>query len=463
MSGSYGVGTNYLAFTVGSAGAAGTGAFTIAALVQVASGNNNAGFVGLYASSTDTRAIFVDSLHLYGVDDFSDGFGTLSHDTWYLVAITKPSGSNPWRMHLWPYASDGSGTMSHGTSTGAGNHGDGSTITDIRLGANEVASNGLIACAAIWTRVLSDAELDSMKSSQLSTWRDVSGGQPVELISLENWNGTSGASIPIGTSTYSSTTGTVSSGSNPPSFSFSLGGGTTNAPAENAAGTGTANNATVDITANAEQTSGTGASNDAQAALDAHAEGTAATGTANAATADLQVNAGNAAGTGAANDSQAAITANTESTSATGTAFDATVSTAANTNADAELGAGSGTANDASASIGPDAEHAAAAGAAFDASVAITINAESCTASGAALDAQGGAGGLAEVATGTGAADAASLAIQANAEAAAALGSALNPTTGGTTVKATSTSVVIGGRTSTAAAAARRTSSGGAS
>lgn len=222
MSGSYAVGTNYLSFSAGSAGAAGTGAFTIAALIQVATGNNNSGWVGLYASSTDTRAIFADSLHLYGVDDFSDGFGTLSHDTWYLVAITKPAGSNPWRMHLWPYASDGSGTMSHGTSTGAGNHGDGSTITDIRLGANEVASNGLIAAAAIWTRVLSDAELDSMKSNLLSSWRDVSGGQPAELISLENWNGTSGAAVPIGTSTYSSTTGTVSSGANPPSFNFSL-------------------------------------------------------------------------------------------------------------------------------------------------------------------------------------------------------------------------------------------------
>jgi hypothetical protein len=222
VSGSYGVGTNYLAFTAGSSGAAGTGAFTIAALVQLATGNNNGGFVGLYAGGTDTRAIFVDSLHLYGVNDFSDGFGTLAHDTWYLVGLTKPAGSAPWRMHLWPYASDGSGTMSHGTSTGAGNHGDGSTITQIRLGANEVASNGLIACAAVWTRELSDAELDSMKSAALTAWRDVSGGQPADLISLENWNGTSGAAIPVGTSAYSSTTGTVSSGANPPGFSFTL-------------------------------------------------------------------------------------------------------------------------------------------------------------------------------------------------------------------------------------------------
>lgn len=491
MSGSYAVGSNYLAFTVGGAGAAGTGAFTIAALVQPAVGNNNAGFVGLYASSTDTRAVFEDSNHLFGVNDFSDGFSTLTQGTWYLVGICKPSGSAPWRFHVWAYASDGSGSFSHGTSTGSSNQGDGSTITEIRLGANEVSSNGLIAVTAVWTRELSDAEFDSMKSGSLTSWRDVSGGAPAELISLENWNGTSGATIPIGTSAYSSTTGTVSSGSNPPGFNFSLaaagitatpligpgrsgpGGRWTlppldfstasvvSAAAENATATGAAFDATVAVTANAETTTGTGAANDAQAAITSNAENTAGTGTANAATVDLQVNAGNASATGAANDGQAAITVNAEATTATGAAFDATVSTEANTSANAENAAGTGAANAATVALAPSAEPAAATGSAFDATVSITVNAESTAATGSALDAVGGVGAQADVAAATGDAFVTALAIQANAEAAAALGAALAPTIGGTTIKATSTAAVTDRRTSADAVTGRRTSSGG--
>lgn len=232
MSGSYGVGTNYLGFSAGGSGAAGTSDFTIAALVQIAAGNNNAGFVGLYASTTLTRALFADTLRLYGVDDFSNGWGpasdgdaNMSLDTWYLAIITKVGGSNTYEFSIWAYASDGSGTMFHGTPTGSSSHGDGSTITAVRLGANAIQSNGLIAVTGIWNRVLSQAERNSMKSNLLTSWRDVSGGQPTTLIDLENWNGTTGANVAIGSNTFSGVTGTVGSGANPPSFDFSLGGG----------------------------------------------------------------------------------------------------------------------------------------------------------------------------------------------------------------------------------------------
>lgn len=222
MSGSYAVGTNYLSFTSGTAGATGSGAYTIVVLAQPAIGNNGAGMCGLYTSGSANRDLFEDSLALFGQNDFSSGFGALTQGNWYVCAQTKDAGSNTYRHHFWAYASDGSGTMSHGVATGSATHGDGSAITEIRIGATEVPANGLIAAIAIWTVALSDADLDGFKSANLSSWTTSGSGQPKELISLENWNGTTGASVLIGTSSYSSTTGTVSSGANPPSFSFAL-------------------------------------------------------------------------------------------------------------------------------------------------------------------------------------------------------------------------------------------------
>lgn len=461
MSGSYGVGTNYLSFTAGTAGAVGSGAYTLVVLVQPAVGNNGAGMLGGYTSGTANRDLFEDANALFGQNDFSSGFGALTQGNWYLCAQTKAAGSNTYRHHLWAYASDGSGTMSHGVATGSASHGDGSAIDEIRIGATEVPSNGLIAVVALWTVALSDADLDGFKSANLSSWTTSSSGSPKELISLENWNGTSGASVLIGTSSYSSTTGTVSSGSNPPSFNFSLAAGPTAAPILIAPGRsgpgGRWQLPPLDFTT--------------ASAASANAENTTATGVANAPTADLQTNAGNTTATGTANDAQAAIAVNAEATSATGAAFDATVSTAANTSANAENAAGTGTANDATVALATSADVATATGTAFDATVSITINAGVCTATGSAFDAQAGAGGQADVALGTGTANTAALAIQANAEAAAALGAALSATTAGATVKATSTPAVTAGRTSTdtvtarwtstAAATARRTSTGG--
>lgn len=225
MSGSYAVGANYLGFTAGSAGAAGTGAFTVVALVQGGVGNNNAGFVGLYASATLTRAIFEDTNHLYGVNDFTGGYGTLTQGTWYVVAQTKPSASAPWRFHYWAWNSTPSGAFSHGTEVGAGNQGNGSAITAVRIGANAVNANGLIAAVGIWTSELSDGQIDTLVSANLSDWAALS---PAELISLENWTGTTGAVVNVGTSTFSAVTGTVSSGANPSGFNFSTGATTVN-------------------------------------------------------------------------------------------------------------------------------------------------------------------------------------------------------------------------------------------
>lgn len=212
-------GTNYLSMTGGSAGAAGTGAYTIAWLGQPAVGNNGCGMLQLRASGSSVRSLLEDTNKLFGDGDFSSGFGTLTQGNWYLCAQTKPAGSAVYRFHLWPYASDGSGTMTHGVSVGAGNHGDGSSIDDIRIGQAGNPGNGPVSLVCVWNSELADATLDALKSNQLSAWTALF---PAELIHFASWNGTTGVTVPIGTSALSSITGTVGVGSDAPSFNFSL-------------------------------------------------------------------------------------------------------------------------------------------------------------------------------------------------------------------------------------------------
>lgn len=205
--------------SAGSAGAVGFGAYTIAVLVRPTVGNNNCGFLRCDASAVQQRGFIEDTLKLFGANDFSSGFGSLTQGNWYVAAQSKAAGSNLYRFHLWPYASDGSGTMSHGTSTGAANQGDGSAIDAVRIGIADDRGNGLIAAVGLWTSALSDGQLDTLVSTSLSAWSALS---PAELISLENWSGATGCTAVVGTSTQSSITGSVGVGANPPSFSFSL-------------------------------------------------------------------------------------------------------------------------------------------------------------------------------------------------------------------------------------------------
>lgn len=210
-----------ISMTAGSAGAAGTGAHTIAVLWKSDPLNANAALVGGYASGTQVRQFLADSGELFGTGDFSSGYpsGGVVVDTWYVGAISKPAGSAHYRIHLWPYAAAGTGTMDHGEAPDAANHGDGSSLTEIRIGLNDVRGNGLIAVVGVWDVELSDGQLDTLKSPNLSAWAALS---PKELISLENWNGSTGATAVVGTSTQSSITGSVGTGANPPSFDFSV-------------------------------------------------------------------------------------------------------------------------------------------------------------------------------------------------------------------------------------------------
>lgn len=209
-------GDNWLNFTIGAATALGNGDYTLAALVKPAAGNNNCGFMQLRNGSSGVRSFLEDSLHIYGENEFG-GFGTLTQGNWYLC-IVKALSAATYSYSLWPYAADGSGTMSHGNSVFSASAG--SACDNMRLGWGINRGNGDFAVIGLWNRKTSDAEDDSLKSNLLSTWAALA---PVELISFENWDGTVGSEdVLLGSSGCSSVQGACGAATNPPSFDFAL-------------------------------------------------------------------------------------------------------------------------------------------------------------------------------------------------------------------------------------------------
>jgi hypothetical protein len=224
MSGSFGSNA-LISTTAGGMGAAGTGAHTIAVLYRSNStGSLDFGLMALRAGATLTRELFVDGAKLFNVNDFTAGFGTIVANTWYVSAVTKPSGSAHYRYHHWAYTNPASGSMSHGETSSPQNHGDGSTITvgQVSGGDHQGNNDNLIAVVGVWTSALSDANLNTLVSNAMTDWAALS---PAALFSLENWNGTTGLVDVVGTATQSGVTGTVSVGADPPGFDYSIGSG----------------------------------------------------------------------------------------------------------------------------------------------------------------------------------------------------------------------------------------------
>jgi len=211
----------YVSLSAGGVGAMGTGAFTIAALFKTPTlfAGSIRTAIGLYASGALSREIIDVDGALFGFGDFSAGYGVFARDAWYVAALSKPAGAAHYRGHIWAYDSGGAGAMSHGEAAGAANHGDGSAITEIRVGLADVRTNGLIAVVGLWASALSDAQLDTLVTTALSDWAALG---PDALLSLETWNGATGCTDVLGTAAQTGLTGTVGAGANPPGFDFAL-------------------------------------------------------------------------------------------------------------------------------------------------------------------------------------------------------------------------------------------------
>lgn len=223
MSGSWDNSTNQsINMTVGGVAAAGTGDYTVVVFVQTA-GSGNSSWVSCMVSAVIGIDILADTGVWFGANDFSSGFGTAAASTWYMAGQSKVSGSNTYRQYLCSFGANGSsiGSPSHGVATGAGTHANPGTLTALHLGDGADKGNGLVAFVAIWKRVISDVEFDGLCTHNLS---DVAALLPDALITLNNWNGSTGATDVVGTCTQSSITGAVQVGANPTGYSFALGG-----------------------------------------------------------------------------------------------------------------------------------------------------------------------------------------------------------------------------------------------
>jgi hypothetical protein len=182
-----------------------------------------------------------------------------------------------------------------------------------------------------------------------------------------------------------------------------IGASGTDAPAEAATATGTANAATAQIAPTAGVASATGAANAAQSTVKPTAGVATGTGAANAATVQVAPTAGAASGTGTANTASSKVAPNASTASGTGTANNATATTG--TIATAGAASGTGTANGATVTIATNAGAASGTGTASSATVKVAPAATAATATGTANSATAKVSPTAAAATGTGTAN----------------------------------------------------------
>ena len=250
------------------------------------------------------------------------------------------------------------------------------------------------------------------------------------------WTPAAGTNAPAGNAAGTGTANTASIGL-APNAGLSSGTGTANAAAANvqpaagnAAGVGAAQNAATAIAPAAGVATGTGAAPTPAAGIAPNAGLASGTGTANNATVifSRDADAGVASGTGAANQPAAGISPNAGLAAGTGVANDATVSVTSGTNAPAGLAEGTGTAWTAAPDIQPNAELAAGTGAAQAPAASVAVNAGLAAGTGTANDAAITTESASGLAAGTGTAQQPSIGVSVNAALASGTGAALDAT-----------------------------------
>jgi hypothetical protein len=208
-------GPNYSINSVGSCGAVGNGAYTIIALFNVNAGNNNCGLISFRSAGINAE-LFIDTNQIFGANDFNGGQTGVTVSTWWWAAIRKAAGTNVYRYSLRQY-NTGSTTHQNSVATHADS---GVSNTSIRLGDSDDRSNGLVAVWAAWTSNLSDGQVAGMFTTAAA---DVAAQSPQGL-----WLGNQASSSdPIndsaGSANQTSVNGSIGVGTDPPSYSYSLG------------------------------------------------------------------------------------------------------------------------------------------------------------------------------------------------------------------------------------------------
>jgi len=458
----FGAANSHVDFSIGNAANVSNGAFTMMVLWLTPASSLNSGLTSVLNSGTERRAFGMDTAHLFGDNDFSSGFGTLTASHWYWLALTKPAGSAHFRCHLRDYTTGGA--WSHGEAVGAINQTDPGTSNSLQVGAGTsfASSAGDVAVAGVWTSELADLTIEALGTSAL---KDFMAGNPQWAARFMLSAPTSIQDLTGGGGNETGRTGTITASADPPAFDFLGAQGAisasrhpgrgpsrtrfyqtprstdiisaasvVNAPAEVTNATGTASAATVSIAPSAGVTSATGTAASPTASVAPAAEVTNATGTAKAPTASVAPSAGVANATGSAAAPTASVAPAAQVTNATGTAKAPTASVAPA----AQSISASGSAKAPTPSVAPAAGVTNATGSAPSPSVAITVNAGLASGAGSAFDATvstvNATNASAEVTNATGSAKAPSASVAPAAGQAAATGTAFNATvsTGGT-------------------------------
>lgn len=213
------VGGTAINTSIGTLAGVGTGAYTIVALTnpQAADG----GIISFKVTSSFDIEIIGDTSAWFGANDFTSGYtGHYTVGDWQIIGQSKAAGTNVYRWHWWNYTTNSAKDHADGTGT----HANPGAITAVAIGDADVRGRGFIAAIAVWKRVLSDAEFNSLCTTNLSDWMAVSGGAPDAIWALN----VAAASVVDGTgngANESSVSGTISlTGTDPPSFNYSLAG-----------------------------------------------------------------------------------------------------------------------------------------------------------------------------------------------------------------------------------------------
>jgi hypothetical protein len=219
MSLNFGAANSHVNFSIGNAANVSNGAFTMMTLWLMPSTSLNSGFIAALLSGTDQRSYGVDTAHLFGNNDFSSGFGTLTGAHWYWTAITKPAGAAHYRCHFKDYTAGGA--WSHGEAVGAANQTDPGTSNSLQVGAGSAfaASTGDVAVAALWTSELADLTIEALATSAL---KDLMAGNPQWATRFMQSAPTSIQDLTGGGGNETSRTGTITTTADPPAFDFSL-------------------------------------------------------------------------------------------------------------------------------------------------------------------------------------------------------------------------------------------------
>lgn len=211
------VGGTAINTSMGTLAGVGSGAYTIVALTnpQFADG----GLIAFKVTSSPDIEIIGDTSAWFGANDFTSGYtGHYTVGDWQIIGQSKANGTNVYRWHWWNYTTNSAKDHADGTGT----HANPGAITAITIGDADVRGRGFIAAIAVWKRVLSDAEFNSLCTTNLSDWMAVSGGAPDAIWALN----VAAASVVDGTgngANESSVSGTISlTGTDPPSFNYAL-------------------------------------------------------------------------------------------------------------------------------------------------------------------------------------------------------------------------------------------------